>query len=195
MQVVKNKAMEVRNAKIAEAAIAVVTRYGLRKTTMGDLATAAGVSRQTLYNAYDNKDDVIRDAIRYVTSQGIAKVQSAWADAPDLAAKLDIFMTAGPLAWYDWIASTPDAADLVDGLYRTGQAEMAEGSERWAEALAAIFAPYDDQLALRNQTPQMLGTFVYQTAHSAKSGAIDRADLKVRLATLQASVLALAGEV
>lgn len=186
--------MEVRNAKIAEAAVAVVTRYGLRKTTMGDLAQAAGVSRQTLYNAYGDKDEVIRDAIRFVTCKEIGQVKAAWAEVADLAGKLDIFITHGPLTWYDWIASTPDAADLVDGLYRTGQAEMAEGSERWVLALTSLFTPHAASLDKVGQTPEMVGRFVYQTAHSAKSGATSRDDLIMRLATLRASVLALVGD-
>lgn len=186
--------MDVRNIKIAEAAVAVVTRYGLRKTTMADLASAAGVSRQTLYNAYQSKEEVVRDAIRHVTAKGIAEVQDIWAGTTDLSAQLDVFFTKGPLAWFDWIASAPDAADLVDGLYSAGGAEMAEGVEKWIEALTPLFTPYAEQLAALGQTPEMVARFVYMTAQSAKSSALTRDDLVASLSTLHASVLALTGQ-
>ena len=40
-------------ARIVAAAIQCFVRYGARKTSMADIATAAGVSRQTLYDSFD----------------------------------------------------------------------------------------------------------------------------------------------
>lgn len=37
--------------------------YGFRKTSMSDLAEAAGVSRQTLYNRFKSKEDILHWAI------------------------------------------------------------------------------------------------------------------------------------
>ena len=43
------------------------SRYGVKRTSMVDLAQEAGVSRQTLYNVFRNKDDVLRALIRAYT--------------------------------------------------------------------------------------------------------------------------------
>ena len=112
--------MDMKNNTIAEAAIRVISRYGLRKTTMRDLAEEAGVSRQTLYNTYSNKDEVVRAAIRFSTDCGIEAVNAGWANDQTLGQKLDRFFELGPVSWFDLIQSSPDAADLIDGLNAAG---------------------------------------------------------------------------
>ena len=46
-------------AAITDAAGRCVERYGVRKTTMGDVAAEAGVAKATLYNHFRTKDDVL----------------------------------------------------------------------------------------------------------------------------------------
>ena len=65
--------MELGENHIIIKAIEVVSRHGIQKTTMGDIADAAGVSRQTLYNKFANKDEVLRGAIRYTSEAGLAE--------------------------------------------------------------------------------------------------------------------------
>ena len=44
--------------------LGVFAHYGFRKASMADLADAAGVSRQTLYNRFKNKDQVLDWAVQ-----------------------------------------------------------------------------------------------------------------------------------
>lgn len=46
--------------RILSAAMEVVARYGFRKTSMQDLADAAGISRAALYLHFRNKEDIFR---------------------------------------------------------------------------------------------------------------------------------------
>lgn len=52
-----------RRARILEAATSVFLRYGLRKTSMDDLARAAGLSRQALYLHFATKEELFREAV------------------------------------------------------------------------------------------------------------------------------------
>jgi|ETNmetMinimDraft_26_1059896.scaffolds.fasta_scaffold87106_2 AcrR family transcriptional regulator len=55
-----------RDAKVSvllDAAREVVMRFGYRKTTLEDIADAAGVSRATLYYYFPNKEEVFRALI------------------------------------------------------------------------------------------------------------------------------------
>ncbi len=49
---------------ILTAAIEVFARYGLRKTTMGDIIREAGVSRATVYKHFADKDDIFDAVVR-----------------------------------------------------------------------------------------------------------------------------------
>ncbi len=183
--------MDEKQITIAQAAIRVISRYGLRKTTMNDLAQEAGVSRQTLYNAYASKEEVIRDAIRFETGRTIAQVSAAWDRDQTLDAQLDSFFAHGPVAWFDLIQSSPDAADLLDGLNTAGHAELAEGTARWTHALAELLRGHDFDFDAIGQSAEDLADFIYSTSSSAKYSAQSRAQLLSRLATLKAAVLAL----
>jgi len=52
-----------RRAAILEAAMRVFLRYGFKKTSMDDLARAAGLSRQGLYLHYRTKEELFRAAV------------------------------------------------------------------------------------------------------------------------------------
>ena len=83
--------MDKATDPILDAALGVFARYGKRKTTMGDIAAEAGVSRQTLYGRFDNKDGVLRAVIHYVSDQVLARIVSEWASTENLGDKLWIY--------------------------------------------------------------------------------------------------------
>ena len=70
--------MDEREKPIVEAAIRVIMRYGVKRTTMNDIAGEAGIVRQTLYNVFQNKEDVLRATIRYVTETSINEIRAGW---------------------------------------------------------------------------------------------------------------------
>jgi AcrR family transcriptional regulator len=49
-----------RLAHVLETALTVFTRYGFRKTSIEDIAKAAGISRQGIYFHFRNKDEIFR---------------------------------------------------------------------------------------------------------------------------------------
>src|ERR1700730_16069063 len=61
---------------ILVAATATFLRYGFKKTSMDDVAQAAGVSRQGLYLYFDTKDLLFREALQYLVSHMISTARS-----------------------------------------------------------------------------------------------------------------------
>lgn len=68
-----------RRALILEAAIGVFLRYGYRKTSMDDLARAAGISRQGLYLHFASKDELFREAATWLSQQSLDALRTALA--------------------------------------------------------------------------------------------------------------------
>ena len=68
-----------RRMSILQASIDVFLRYGYRKTSMDDLARAAGLSRQGLYLHFASKDELFREAVTWLAQQGIASMRAALA--------------------------------------------------------------------------------------------------------------------
>lgn len=66
-----------RRAAILEAAIRVFSRYGFQKTSMQDLAQAAGLSRQGLYLHFPTKEAVFQAAMQAVGEGIRAAIKAA----------------------------------------------------------------------------------------------------------------------
>ncbi|MEV0035538.1 TetR/AcrR family transcriptional regulator [Streptomyces sp. NPDC050804] len=61
-------AVSARQESIVTAATGVFLRFGLRKTTMDDVAREAGISRQGLYLHFKSKDAVFRRVVEHMLS-------------------------------------------------------------------------------------------------------------------------------
>ncbi|MGE0321914.1 MAG: TetR/AcrR family transcriptional regulator [Polyangiaceae bacterium] len=59
------KAPEPRDtqARVLEAAVRCVERWGIEKVSLGDIAKEAGVTRPTVYSYYDSRDAVVAAAL------------------------------------------------------------------------------------------------------------------------------------
>lgn len=183
--------MITRTDKILTAAFALFLRYGVSRTTMNDIAREAGIARQTLYNTYSNKDEVLRATVQFVVEQDQIAILAAWQDAPTLAAKIDLYFQLGPIKWYEVIQTSPDAADLLDGIHSVAQVEMARMADRFVEMLANMLL--DAAPSLLNTTPDadQLAEFLYSTSVNAKTAAPSKQVFLQRLDVLQKAVLGL----
>jgi Transcriptional regulator len=70
-------ASERRREAILNAAISIFSRYGFKKTSLEDIADAAGISKQGLYLYFKGKEDIfraanekyLRDGLRYMENE------------------------------------------------------------------------------------------------------------------------------
>lgn len=66
-----------RRDHILAAALPVLGHYGLKKTSVNDLARAAGISKQGLYLHFDSKDELLREAMHRYFEEGLSLVGDA----------------------------------------------------------------------------------------------------------------------
>ncbi|WP_051819231.1 TetR/AcrR family transcriptional regulator [Streptomyces sp. NRRL S-920] len=104
--------------EVLDAAYDCLTRYGARRTTMDDIASAMGVSRSAVYQYVRSKDDAFRRLAGRLHEQALRRArEAAEADAPYgerlhgvLAAKLDLVLQLA--------GDSPHATELLDGKTR-----------------------------------------------------------------------------
>lgn len=179
--------MSERDTKILEAARDVFERYGIGKTTMADIAKAAGISRQTLYNAYPGKAEVIRGVVRYSIDQTIDEVEAAWANAATFEEKLDLYINGVALKWYDAVQAMPDSAELLDGINATSKAEMQVADHRWYKLFEAHLLQHSPNM----KNALEVADFIHATAMNSKYNSGNREQLVQRLDVLKTAVLAM----
>ena len=149
---------------ILKAATATFLRYGFKKTSMDDVAQAAGVSRQGLYLYFETKDVLFREALQYLVSHMISTARSV-ADDGNLSLKDRLlgvfeavhgsaFQSASPEHAFELLqsAQSADGALLVQldrdlmGIVAALLAE-AGAADRWEEAGVTV-AELSEQLLM-----------------------------------------------
>lgn len=183
--------MRDRTIQLVEAALNVFMRYGVSKTTMNDIAKEAGVARQTLYNTYPSKEEVLRATVRHVLEQTVDDVRAAWKDTLTFAGKLDIFFAMGPLNWYDLAHGSAEGAELFDGIHAVANEELRQSALQWNGIFADLVRDATQPAARAHADAADIGAYIYAMALNAKYNADDRATLVTRLDILKRSVIAI----
>ena len=181
--------MSDRISTIIDAAARMFSRYGYAKTTMGDIAVDAGVARQTVYNAFSSKDDVLRAVVRSVGLTTMTEVKEAWKSSDNLGERFRLFQELGPVRWFETVQAAPDSSALIDGLHSAAAEALAEMEAAWHHELCIIIDASDT--ASSRATVQEVVEFFYSASINAKHGTDDVEHLRRRLKTIRDAALAL----
>ncbi len=179
--------------KIVEAAIHTFVRYGARKTAMADIASEAGVSRQTLYATFGGKDELIVASIRFITDRNLQAVRDRLEGCDSLSAQLDAYFGGTVVKSFELLQTSGDAEDLVSGHNEAGRGEIERSHEKHQALVAELLAPYSGALADTGQTLDTLTNFIVTVVMGLKYSAKSRGDLDALLAALKTLVLTLLG--
>jgi AcrR family transcriptional regulator len=143
-------------AALLEATAGCIARYGVRKTTMVDVASRSGVAKATLYNHFRTKEDVLVALVEQQISDLVAIALAA----PDLETALtqvaDAIAESAPLTRV--AADEPAAlAPLLSGAGQSRGWQLARDGVAAVLAAARVPAePAQVELVLRWFTSQLM---------------------------------------
>jgi len=139
----------IRREQICRAAAAVIAREGFAGTTMRLVADEAGVSTGMLNHYFANRQDLLTQALVFVSQRAQARMRAAIADVPPgigrLVALLDSALQDDDVAtetWRVWINSYGEAVRLPE-LRHTIEARLSSWYELIDYALDGLVAPED----------------------------------------------------
>lgn len=129
-----------RLTDVLDATYTCLSRYGVRRTTVDDIAREMGVSRSAVYQYVRGKDDAVRQLARRLHDRALARAEAAAAsEAPAadrvhgiLAAKLDLVLGL--------VGGSPHTAELVDTKARLSGDICDAFTDRVRALLTAQFA-------------------------------------------------------
>ncbi len=185
--------MHEKEKNILDAAMRLFSRYGVKRTSMGDLANEAGISRQTLYNAFSNKDEILRAHIQLYTENAIAEVETGLEATNGLSAQLDLVFDKMVVVGFDMVRATPNAEDIVEGFDASSRKELERASKSFSAVIEKILSSHETVLTRSGLSATDLADFVQRSASAAKRYASDREHLLRQLETLKHLCLAAAG--
>ncbi len=176
--------MTETQAQILDAAVRVFVRYGVQRSSMSDIAREAGVARQTLYNAFSNKDEVLRATIRLFGERSLAQINADLDEGQTLETQLKVIFDHSVIAPFTQLQESPNAADFIEGFNQSAKEEILEQDERIRLQIEKVLKPYRDRLKDQQLTAKQLSDFVQRSSSAAKHSATDRRHLDRLLETL-----------
>jgi AcrR family transcriptional regulator len=131
---IESSAATARREQIVDAATGVFLRYGYARTTMGDIAQAAGLTRPTLYVAFPDKERIFTAVVEKMIADKLAEIREGLLRRKTLKEKLCFACNAWAVDGYKLIQAHPDAADMFD----LGFKSVCAGYDEFAKLLADI---------------------------------------------------------
>jgi AcrR family transcriptional regulator len=162
-----------KRGTIIAAAFDVFINYGFRKTSMDDIARAAGMSRPALYQVFKNKTEIFRAASLNILDSIGREARDAFAGDKPFAERLYDSLDRSILSLHRKIDATPHGAELM------GVNEEIAGDieEKWCDLMVgALAAGISDaaksgEIALEplGVEPKIVATLVMQAMEGMKA--------------------------
>lgn len=127
-------------ARILNAALRCFARHGLSRTTMSDIAEAAGLSRTSLYKHYPNREAVFR-ALTVRVNEGVRRAVTEAAATPGtLVERLHAVAIARVIWAFDALHLSEHGHELIDAKDELCGAPTQETEAEFVALLARIIA-------------------------------------------------------
>lgn len=172
--------MSETEIKLIHAAIDTFARYGFRRTTMGDIATAAGLSRPTLYARFSNKDDILAAAIETVGAQTLASLETAWRETRTTTQVLTLYCHEIVLKQYEMLKNMPDSGELFSAMEGPGDTALQRVMDAYSQAMSTRLRAVTANSALGPDMEEIARFFV-AASKGLKKMAKDKATLEAQL--------------
>lgn len=128
-----------RMTALLDCAADVFARFGFRKTSMDEIARAAGISRQGLYLSFGNKEELFRRVLAHSLNR---QLSAAIRELSRTENSLEVRLVQACDHWSGRCAGSmgPDAADLLCASSALTGTSLAEYEGQFERALAATLA-------------------------------------------------------
>lgn len=172
-----------KKTQILNAAAKVFYQRGATKAKFGDIAKEAGISRPTLYAAYEDKNALMIATIHHVSDQLLETIRDQIADKVTAAQRLTLFINIAIIEPYRLIRQSEDAADILSGHNEAGRTAIRETLELRALFLHEILTPFALDKGAQDQLLAQCRTFVL-SGSGLKSTVANDAELRTNLDVL-----------
>lgn len=179
-----------REEQLIQAAIKVFFMYGVKRSTMQDIAQEAGVSRQTLYNTFTNKEEVLRGVIRSFAEETMDDLEEAGKNANSFSELIDSILYTMAIKQFEKFQTTPHADDIVAGVNLAARDEIKHAVERYRLKIGRLLVPYSEALEEMHISPATLAEIIQRTASSYKGEASNRTHLNELLSVFKKMIMA-----
>ena len=161
--------------RILDAAYACFARHGVRRTTMDDIATAAGMSRPAVYQYVRNKDDAFRRLCDRLFQSALAQARVAGAHVGPLIDRLHAALAVKLELTLKLVRDSPHAAELLDENARLSGELVEQFKVAMRDLLVEVIEDGDErgEIALGSATAVEIAELVLALNHGLEANLTD----------------------
>lgn len=182
--------MDERACNIARAGYEVISQYGIRRATMNDVAAAAGVSRQTVYNFFPNREELLGGVVRYHFNSKWKAIHEATEKVQDRRERFAILLDILVVSSWQSMQAMPHADELELELDTTLRERLEDIHAEATRNLCEFFLPYEEQLQSRGMSADGLGEMLHLAIVGLKLSSTSSEQIGTVVATLKACLVA-----
>ena len=134
---------EEKQFAVFDAAADVFARYGFKRTTMNDIAEAAGISRPALYLMFDNKEHLFHELAAYRINLAMDAATSVLAEEGKVNDRFINALMIFEKVYTEPVANSPHGEELIDVNLNLASDVMAEGHGRLVATLTEVLQEAD----------------------------------------------------
>ena len=183
--------MNDTESKLVGAATQLFAQYGVKRTSMAEVAEGAGVSRQTLYSLFSSKDKLLAVTMQSIIDGIIADLERDWQQCDSVEQVLDVYFKHSVYKPFELLQKTPDIADLIRGIGEETRKVARKADTDKTKLLAKQLEPFSSRLKTRKSDPASVANLVVTTSRELKLSVNSRRELDKLLQTLKTAVQAL----
>lgn len=167
-----------KETRVLDGATAVFLRYGYRKTTMGDLAQAAGMSRPALYLLYCNKERIFEAVLQRFANQILETIHRELETVTSPLERLRVAFEHWVVRPFELMAGSQDTQDLVQCSFEFAEATVMRGYEAFEGLLQNILKELPRERQAGAPTPDEVARVLAVSARGFKSAARNVEELR-----------------
>lgn len=183
-----------KKSKVLTASRALFFRYGFARVTMNDIASAAGMSRPTLYLVFPNKEDIFLAVLTAEAEQILEELHETLPTLATAEEKLRYAFDRWIVQPYILMTQSPDARDLVDCTLEFVKETMDRLSAAFEAELVSIIAPLAAKRSNTGLSPSQLAHILLSSAAGFKKVAANAEELQQLISGQLAMALATLGK-
>lgn len=138
-----------RLGEVLDATYACLTRYGVRRTTVEDIAEAAGMSRTAVYQYVRSKDDAFRRLAARLHDRSLVLAREASADSRPTGDRIRGVLEAKMNLVLALAGDSPHTAELLDRKARL----FSDICHRFSDDIHGLLVQLFDAASVRGVTP------------------------------------------
>ncbi|UDQ99461.1 TetR/AcrR family transcriptional regulator [Lentisphaerota bacterium WC36G] len=162
---------------VLEASIKCFGRYGYKKTTINDICKEANVARQTLYNCFNSKADILTGALIYSADKSINSIKNKINSNTSFKKKLQLFCDE-IVKGYIITQQSPAAKDLLDRNLPIDKSAQQKVDSQFCELIVSFIAPYKKNIESIGLDIKEFADLIYVSLRTVKYGATNVDHLK-----------------